>query len=798
MMTLMPVAAFAAPTGDVAIDTSAFVAVDGDQSVKSGKDVTFYFAANDKSGTTTTTGTLDFVVWAVDANGAVSSAMTLAGKGVAESNQFDNAYTVTGAKNDDKFTVNFARAGKYTVYAGVLKSSDNSLNAAQLIGGSKSNFSVITVSGTTTDPEKTYRAELANVSSGISIVEDNGVVEADKSLGTVNITPNNVAETVTVEFTKYADGKHTKLNGKTVSIDTNSANIDVNKTSATTNILGQIKFDLSASREGDFKVYLDVDGVQFVLDVQVGNTAATYIENVKQPTAPQALYNNNVTVRFQVTDINSNIIKDASAKNPQGMKGIFGIDPKNDGLTTEKYVVFTQKPSASNLTNSDLTLKWNANKQTYDLVINGILDAEGTYTVKAILDNGAYATATWEVKKFETPVSLKLTYSAPTVELGGVLYKDELMYVDVNGVEKDATGKVVLAATGYAVQNFNTTNGTITAKSDEKYVGSTITVTATDSRYNLVTTTEVKVANEAKELKFASKTGEVNVNNLITVMVVDADGNRVAVGGNGTDAKAEISYVVLDKPEGAKVTVSTSGIDNNLTSAGSFKMNLTSNKIGNVTVQAVVKVTNRNTADKDKQYIYQDVTKYYDATGKEVNKNEAMKDNELKDGYTSKVVSEPIGYTGNNNTQQYVTKYYTGTQIFAIGNGSAGDVVVMSIGSHEIVVNDKKATIDAAPMIQNDRTFVPFRALAEAFGAEVAYDEATQAVTAKLNGVEVVMTIGSATYTVNGAEKTADVAPFINGSRTMVPVRFAAEAFGIKVIPTYNPDGTTADILFNL
>ncbi len=768
MMTLMPVAAFAAPTGDVAIDTSAFVAVDGDQSVKSGKDVTFYFAANDKSGTTTTTGTLDFVVWAVDANGAVSSAMTLGGTGVAPSGQFDNAYTVRGAKNDSKFTVNFARAGKYTVYAGVLKSNDNSLNAAQLIGGSKSNFSVITVSGSVTDPEKTYRAELANVSSGIRIVKDNGVVEADKSLGTINITPNNVAETVTVEFTKFANEKYTKLNGKTVSIDTNSANIDVNKTSATTNILGQIKFDLSASREGDFKVYLDVDGVQFVLDVQVGNTAATYIENVKQPTAPQALYNNNVTVRFQVTDINSNIIKEASAADPQGMKGIFGIDPKNEDLTTEKYVVFTQKPSASNLTNSDLTLKWNANKQTYDLVINGILDAEGTYTVKAILDNGAYATATWEVKKFVTPVSLKLTYSAPTVELGGVLYKDELMYVDVNGVEKDATGKVVLAATGYAVQNFNTTNGTITAKSDEKYVGSTITVTATDSRYNLVTTTEVKVANEAKELKFASKTGEVNVNNLITVMVVDADGNRVAVGGNGTDAKAEISYVVLDKPEDAKVTVSTSGIDNNLTSAGSFKMNLTSNKIGNVTVQAVVKVTNRNTADKDK-------TPIYDNDGK------------------------VIGYVGGtDNTQQYVTKYYTGTQIFAIGNGSVGDVVVMSIGSHEIVVNDKKATIDAAPMIQNDRTFVPFRALAEAFGAEVAYDEATQAVTAKLNGVEVVMTIGSATYTVNGTEKTADVAPFINGSRTMVPVRFAAEAFGIKVIPTYNPDGTTADILFNL
>lgn len=219
---------------------------------------------------------------------------------------------------------------------------------------------------------------------------------------------------------------------------------------------------------------------------------------------------------------------------------------------------------------------------------------------------------------------------------------------------------------------------------------------------------------------------------------------------NIQNASFDISYVILDKPEGSRVyAVTKDGSNDNLRADGYFTMNLTSNKVGNVAVQAVLK------------YSYM-----------------------TKDASTNKQVN--------------VVKYYTGTQIFAVGNGSTGDVVVMSIGSHEIVINDAVKTIDAAPMIQNDRTFVPFRALAEAFGAEVAYDEATQAVTAKLNGVEVVMTIGSATYTVNGAEKTADVAPFINGSRTMVPVRFAAEAFGIKVIPTYNPDGTTADILFNL
>ena len=132
-----------------------------------------------------------------------------------------------------------------------------------------------------------------------------------------------------------------------------------------------------------------------------------------------------------------------------------------------------------------------------------------------------------------------------------------------------------------------------------------------------------------------------------------------------------------------------------------------------------------------------------------------------------------------------------GTQMKATGE-------VMSIGSSEIVIDGEKAAIDAAPIVQNSRTYVPFRALAEAFGAEVAYDEATQAVTATLGSNTVVMTIGSATYTVNGEEKTADVAPFISGGRTMVPVRFAAEAFGSKVIPTYDDNGATADVLFKL
>ena len=123
--------------------------------------------------------------------------------------------------------------------------------------------------------------------------------------------------------------------------------------------------------------------------------------------------------------------------------------------------------------------------------------------------------------------------------------------------------------------------------------------------------------------------------------------------------------------------------------------------------------------------------------------------------------------------------------------------VVMTIGSNQIVVDGDVEYIDTAAVIKDSRTFVPFRALAEAFGADVQYVEANRTVIAKLDGTTVIMTVGSNVYTVNGVRHTMDVAPYISNSRVMVPVRFMAEAFGITVTPTFNAvDGTTASVIF--
>lgn len=85
------------------------------------------------------------------------------------------------------------------------------------------------------------------------------------------------------------------------------------------------------------------------------------------------------------------------------------------------------------------------------------------------------------------------------------------------------------------------------------------------------------------------------------------------------------------------------------------------------------------------------------------------------------------------------------------------------------------------PVIENGRTLAPIRAVAESLGAEVTWNEETQSITITDNGIKIEMSIGNTAAYVNGAEVTLDAAPEIRNDRTLVPVRFIAEAFGLDV-----------------
>jgi len=96
-------------------------------------------------------------------------------------------------------------------------------------------------------------------------------------------------------------------------------------------------------------------------------------------------------------------------------------------------------------------------------------------------------------------------------------------------------------------------------------------------------------------------------------------------------------------------------------------------------------------------------------------------------------------------------------------------------------LDGKRLNFEVNPIIENDRTLVPLRAIFEAIGAHVEWDAATNTVTATRDGIKVVLAIGSTQPTVDGKIWPLDVPAKIVRDRTLAPLRFVGEAFGGKV-----------------
>ena len=109
------------------------------------------------------------------------------------------------------------------------------------------------------------------------------------------------------------------------------------------------------------------------------------------------------------------------------------------------------------------------------------------------------------------------------------------------------------------------------------------------------------------------------------------------------------------------------------------------------------------------------------------------------------------------------------------------DVIVLAINSVVADVFGKQVVNDVAPIIRNDRTMLPARFVAEALGASVEWDEAAQKVTITKENTVIEITIGSNVAFVNGMEVLLDSPAFIENSRTYLPLRFIAENLGAEV-----------------
>lgn len=112
--------------------------------------------------------------------------------------------------------------------------------------------------------------------------------------------------------------------------------------------------------------------------------------------------------------------------------------------------------------------------------------------------------------------------------------------------------------------------------------------------------------------------------------------------------------------------------------------------------------------------------------------------------------------------------------------------LALYIGKHYAYRDNIKVKVDqdndsVVPVIKNGRTLIPLRFVAESFGCDVEYDNATRNITIKDDGIDINMTVGETIYTVNGQEKMFDVPVTVDEGRTLIPLRALAEAIKKEV-----------------
>ena len=109
--------------------------------------------------------------------------------------------------------------------------------------------------------------------------------------------------------------------------------------------------------------------------------------------------------------------------------------------------------------------------------------------------------------------------------------------------------------------------------------------------------------------------------------------------------------------------------------------------------------------------------------------------------------------------------------ISALALGSA-----LPANAQTVMVGGQPLQLNPGPIERSGRVFVPLRSIFERLGASVVYAAGT--INATKGPTTVSLHIGSTQATVNGQPQSLDVAPFIVGATTYVPLRFVAQSLG--------------------
>lgn len=99
----------------------------------------------------------------------------------------------------------------------------------------------------------------------------------------------------------------------------------------------------------------------------------------------------------------------------------------------------------------------------------------------------------------------------------------------------------------------------------------------------------------------------------------------------------------------------------------------------------------------------------------------------------------------------------------------------------KIMINGEELICSPSAFLDDNRLLVPMRAIFEELDAVVDWDQEMQTVTANKNEFFLMMQINNQNMFLNSTKIQLEVAPMLVEERTMVPLRAVSEAFNIPV-----------------
>ena len=753
VLTLVPAAAFAAGAADysasgvqVAADNSAETTVAAGDQIKvalrvqdknddgtelllqNGESVVLY--ATEADDTDTLTNAVDF---ATDNDSVLEETLN---------NELVYKFTTT-PKNNDEVYATFNRAGDYVIYAAVASSSVAGNDVATALPNAQKMGKAITVH--VTDPDIT--ANYITLDNGI------GTLTAENPQGTLNMLDKdftfNGTDEYTITGTAYEKDK-TPARGVSLNVTSSKDGIlDIKGTgTVTTRNDGTFSITFTMSETQNGYIYLQNDDVDFAIRVVGQKSTATDIKTVKDGGYVMAgsddhwndLESNRVfsnAVQFEITDAKGDVLTgdDVIAQEPAASEG--GVAYK------AKYINIIGKADKSTLDASDLKLVWDNATNSYTLkYFKGTEEAKkdlvpGEYTVRIALDSDNYAEATFTVAEYGKTQEVSLDLQAADIDDNGNVTSDwysisnevtlgqkvqaTAVYVDENGLKIPATNvqfgfkgdNKLFGAINAKDGRFNTVADNLT---NEALLGSVITVQVFDASQKTLIEKDLTLVDSYSEygLAFDPTEGEVNKDNVVTVSVVDEDGNVARVTG------ALNAFVADQSNKDAKVSLDCSTAKDAVKNG---KGTLTIYADKETTVDIVVAVdtvdgpiyagTLEYTVGAEDLYANRSVVMTIGSTEYVVNNNiisgdaAPYVDNAWRTMVPVRALAESFGATVDYKDN-----------VITIVDGDTE--VVMNIGEETYTLNDVEKTMDTAPVIgEGDRAYVPIRFAAEALGYTV-------------------------------------------------------------------------------